>query len=129
MGSKTSLIILLIMKFEMVYPMAFLYVAAGILHFVKPGIYRAIMPPWLPWHNQLILLSGIAEIVLGILLIPMATRITAAWFIIILLIAIFPANIQMAINWSKNKNPKLWIAILRLPLQLVLIWWAWQYTR
>jgi len=59
----------------------------------------------------------------------MATRITAAWLIIILLIVIFPANIQMAINWSKNKNPKLWIAILRLPFQLVLIWWAWQYTR
>ena len=117
------------MKFEMVYPMAFLYVAAGILHFVKPKIYRATMPPWLSWHNELILLSGIAEVALGILLIPIATRITAAWLIIILLIVIFPANIQMAINWRKKKNPKLWIAILRLPLQLVLIWWAWQYTR
>jgi len=116
------------MKFDMVYPMAFLYVAAGIFHFVKPKIYRAIIPRWLPWHNQLILLSGIAEVILGILLIPITTRIIAAWFIIILLIAIFPANIQMAINWSRSKNPKLWIAILRLPLQLVLIWWAWQYT-
>jgi len=129
MGSKTTLIIFLIMKFEMVYLMAFLYVAAGILHFVKSKIYRSIMPPWLPWHNQLILVSGIAEVILGILLIPMTTRIIAAWLIIILLIAIFPANIQMAINWSKNKNPKLWIALLRLPLQLVLIWWAWLYTR
>ena len=128
MGSKTTLIIFLIMKIEMVYPMALLYVAAGIFHFIKPKIYRAIMPPWLPWHHQLILLSGIAEVALGILLIPMATRIIAAWLIIILLIAIFPANIQMVINWSKNKNPKLWMAILRLPLQLVLIWWAWQYT-
>jgi len=114
---------------EMIYLMSVFYITAGMFHFVKPGIYRSIMPAWIPWHNEIILISGIAEIALGILLIPAQTRTAAAGLIIFLLIIIFPANIQMAINWNKQKNPRLWIALCRLPLQLLLIWWAWQYTR
>ena len=113
----------------MIYLMAVFYITAGIFHFIKPGIYRSIMPSWLPWHNELIIVSGIAEIILGTLVIPTHTRSTAAWLIMILLIAVFPANIQMAINWAKKKNPRLWIAICRVPVQFILIWWAWQYTR
>lgn len=109
--------------------MSLLYIAAGIYHFVNPALYRSIMPTWLPAHHQLVLVSGAAEIILGILLLPMATRHWAAWGIILLLIAVFPANIQMAINYYRQGNPHLWIALLRLPLQGVLIWWAWQYTR
>ena len=87
------------------------------------------MPPWLPWHAQLVFISGVAEIVLGLLLIPLATRTWAAWGIIALLIAVFPANIQMAINYWNKQSPYLWIALVRLPLQFLLIYWAWIYTK
>jgi uncharacterized membrane protein len=72
--------------------------------------------------------SGIIEIVLAVLLLQTATRVYAAWGIVIFLILIFPANIQMMINFYRKRNPYLWITILRLPLQPVLIWWAWLYT-
>jgi uncharacterized membrane protein len=116
------------MKEVLLYTMAFLYVLAGSYHFVRPKFYRRIMPPWIPWHMPVIYISGITEIVFGLLLLPVITRNYAAWGIIILLILIFPANIQMALNFYRKKNPYLWISILRLPLQPVLIWWAWQYT-
>lgn len=87
------------------------------------------MPSWLPWHYPLIYISGICEMVFGILLLPKATRRLAAWGIILLLIAVFPANIQMMLNYQQEHDPNLWIAILRLPLQPLLIWWAWQFTK
>ncbi|OFY99356.1 MAG: DoxX family protein [Bacteroidetes bacterium RIFCSPLOWO2_12_FULL_31_6] len=117
------------MKLILLCLMALMYVAAGIYHFVNPKLYMKIMPPYLPYHLQLIYISGVIEIVLGILLIPESTRTIAAWLIIALLIAVFPANIQMAINfWQKNSS-SLWIAIARLPLQVVLIWLAWLFTK
>ena len=109
--------------------MGLLYVAAGINHFVHPGFYLRIMPPWLPAHELLVFLSGLAELILGLLLfIPKVTRV-AAWGIILLLIAVFPANIQMMLDYRSENNPLLWLGILRLPLQLLLIWWAFRYTR
>lgn len=126
---KTNLSIFSRMNIGLLYVMAVFYIAAGIFHFVQPGFYQKMMPPWLPSHATLILLSGIAEIILGVLLIPKVTRKIAAWGVIVLLIAVFPANIQMAINYWQESNPNQWIAILRLPLQLVLIGWAWQYTK
>ena len=109
--------------------MACLYIAAGIYHFICPKFYTRIMPRWLPMHLQLVYISGAFEIILGLLLFPIATRVVAAWGIIALLIAVFPANIQMMLNYRRRHNPYLWITILRLPLQLLLIWWAWQYTK
>ena len=109
--------------------MAVLYAGAGANHFVNPRYYKKIMPPWLPYPDALIYISGIFEIAFGLLLIPEVTRQTGAWLIIALLIAIFPANIQMTINFWKKKKPYLWITIARLPLQVVLIWWAWAYTQ
>lgn len=111
------------------YLMSFLYIAAGIYHFINPRMYMKIMPSYLPYHLPLVYISGICEIVFGALLIPEATRPIAAWLIIVLLIAIFPANIQMAINFKRKKHRFLWMALIRLPLQLLLIWWAWQYTK
>jgi uncharacterized membrane protein len=104
------------------------YVLAGAYHFINPGFYKKIMPPWLSWHYFIIYFSGACEIVLGSLLIPQQTRKTAAWGIIVLLVAVFPANIQMMLNFRDQHDPNLWIAILRLPLQPLLIWWAYQYT-
>lgn len=117
------------MKKILLYLQALFYVLAGINHFRKPSFYLPIMPTWLPWHLSLVYASGVCELALGILLLPQTTRRAAAWGIIALLIAIFPANIQMLINFINEHNHYVWVAILRLPLQLLLIWWAWVYTR
>ena len=109
--------------------MAILYVAAGIYHFVNPKMYQRIMPTYLPWHMPLIYVSGVLEIAFGLLLIPEGTRPMAAWLVIALLVAVFPANIQMTVNFWQRHKPALWIALLRLPLQLGLIYWAWIYTK
>ena len=111
------------------YVMALLYIAAGINHFLHSSLYLSIMPPWLPYQLQLVYISGVFETLFGILLLSKTTRRMAAWAIIILLIAIYPANIQMSINYYKTNNPGFWITILRLPLQFVLIWWAYKYAR
>lgn len=117
------------MKKISLYIMAGLYILAGINHFWHPEFYLKIMPPWLPWHEELVFISGVAEVALGILLFFPATRRLAAWGIILLLIAVFPANIQMMLDYKAEHNLKLWIAILRLPLQIVLIWWAYLFTK
>ena len=78
---------------------------------------------------QLIYASGILETLFGILLIPLTTRRIAAWGIILLLIAVFPANINMMLSYLREENTNLWITILRLPLQIVLIWWAYTFTK
>ena len=109
--------------------MAGLYFLAGVNHFLHPEFYKKIMPPWLPWHYELIVVSGVSELLIGIFLIPIKTRKYAAWSLILLLVAVFPANIQMMINYKDQNNSQLWIAIVRLPVQILLIWWAWIYTK
>lgn len=110
------------------YFMALLYLVAGINHFVMPEFYLRIMPPYIPEHHLMVILSGVAEIVLGLMLVvPQCTRI-AAWGIIVLLIAIFPANLHMALHYEDFAISP-WIGYGRLPLQLVLLYWAWRYTR
>ena len=86
------------------------------------------MPAFLPAPLFLVYLSGFLEIVFGGLLLPEATRPWAAWGIILLLILIFPANIQMALNYWQALHPYKWLAIARLPLQIFLIWWAYTFT-
>jgi uncharacterized membrane protein len=117
------------MKLLLLYVMALVYIAAGVYHFVNPKFYLKIMPPYLPWHLPLIHISGVIEIVLGFFLFPESTRSAAAGLLILLLIAVFPANIQMAVDFYQKKSPALWMAILRLPLQPLLIWLAWIYTK
>jgi uncharacterized membrane protein len=109
--------------------MALLYLAAGVNHFVNRKWYLRIMPPWLPYHNALNIISGLCEIAFAIMLIPQQTRSIAAWLLIALLVAIFPANIQMSINYYKKQYRGFWFTILRLPLQVILIWWAYQYVK
>ena len=117
------------MKKLSLFVMSVFYVTAGVNHFWHLGFYLRIMPPWLPWHNELVVISGICEISFGLLLLFSSTRRLAAWSIILLLIAVFPANIQMLLNYLNESNPKLWISILRLPLQIILIWWAYTFTK
>jgi len=87
-----------------------------------------MIPPYLPAPKALNIISGLAEIVLGILLCIPETSAYAAWGIIALLITIFPANVYMLRDKKAGMGVPKWILILRLPLQLVLIWWAWLYT-
>jgi uncharacterized membrane protein len=112
--------------------MAAFYVAAGVMHFTRPDYYRPMMPPYLPWHDALIHLSGAAEVGLGIAVLIPPLRPLAAWGIVLLLIAVFPANVHIAqhdvpvFGAAEGAGIGNW---LRLPLQGVLIAWAWWYTR
>jgi uncharacterized membrane protein len=107
---------------------AVLFVLAGVGHFVRPDFYLRIMPPYLPLHRPLVLLSGVFEVALGVLLlVPRFSRL-AAWGLIALLVAVFPANIYVYQNQQMFPlNPLL--HLLRLPMQGVLILWAYLYTR
>ncbi|MDR7370802.1 DoxX family protein [Flavobacterium aquidurense] len=110
------------------YLMAILYIGAGINHFIKPGMYIRIIPPAFKNPKLINILSGAAEIILGILLLLPFTKKIAAWGIIALLIAIFPANLFMLQNKKASFGLPKWILFVRLPLQVVLIYWAYQYT-
>lgn len=110
------------------YLMAFLYILAGINHFRKPGMYIRIIPPFFKNPKLINNLSGATEIILGILLLLPFTKNFAAWGIIALLIAIFPANVYMYQNERASFNLPKWILFARLPLQIVLIFWAYHYT-
>jgi uncharacterized membrane protein len=107
---------------------ATLFVVAGVGHFIATDFYMRIMPPYLPWHRPLVLLSGVIEIALGVLLLVPRTSVFAAWGLIALLIAVFPANIHLYLHQEIWPLPPL-VHLLRLPLQAVLILWAYAYTR
>jgi uncharacterized membrane protein len=112
--------------------MAAFYAFAGVNHFVNPAFYLPIMPPYLPWHEELVFLSGVAEIVVAVGLLIPATRVAAAWATIALLVAVFPANLHMALADVPVGDPPESAGALRwvrLPLQGVLIAWAWWHTR
>jgi len=115
-----------------VWLMGAFYVIAGLNHFRAPEFYLPIMPPYLPWHSELILLSGVAEVMIGVgLLVPRA-RVLAAWGAIALLVAVYPANIHQALADVPIGNPPHSVGALRwirLPLQFVLMAWAYWHTR
>jgi uncharacterized membrane protein len=105
------------------------FVLAGINHFLRPDLYVKIMPPYLPWHLALVYVSGFFEAALGVLLLVPKSTTAAAWGLIALLVAVFPANVHMALNadlYPRFSPLVLWI---RLPLQGVLIAWAYWFTR
>ncbi len=110
--------------------LAIFFVAAGILHFTKTSFYMQAMPPYLPRPRELVWISGVFEILGGIGVLVPATRRFSGYGLIALLIAVFPANIQMAADSAQNPGAVaspllLW---LRLPLQFVLIYWVWWCT-
>jgi uncharacterized membrane protein len=106
-----------------------LYIVAGLAHFLATSTYMRIMPSYLPAPHRLVFISGLAEIAGGLGLLYAPTRRAAAWGIILLLIAVWPANLWMAQHPQLFPNVPVWAAWLRLPLQLPLIYWAWQHTR
>ena len=109
--------------------MAAFYVAAGLNHFRQPGFYKRIIPPILPWHDAINVISGLAEIALGLALLHPTLRPWAAWGVIALLVAIFPANVYHFTSGGAGMDIPRWVLLLRLPMQGALIAWAWKYTR
>lgn len=116
--------------------MSAVYVSAGIAHFMMPKAFARAVPPQLPRPVALVYLSGIAEIGLGLGMLFDRTRRPAAYGITALLIAVFPANLYMAVSdpFDEEIPDRLQPiadagAWLRLPLQLVLIAWAWKYAK
>ncbi|HVV87333.1 MAG TPA: DoxX family membrane protein [Kofleriaceae bacterium] len=106
-------------------------VVAGLNHFLATASYAAIVPHALPAHRALVYVSGVAEIAGGLGLILPATRRLAAWGLILLFVAVFPANVNMAIHHLPlGTHPvPTWFQWVRLPLQAALIAWAWWFTR
>ncbi|MGK0290413.1 MAG: putative membrane protein [bacterium] len=108
-----------------------LFILGGIAHFTKTQVYLNIMPSYIPWHLAMVYISGVIEIILGIaVMIPQFKKL-AGYGLIGLLIAIFPANINMAINNISFGDAPASPAFLwgRLPIQLLLIVWAYWVTK
>ena len=106
--------------------LAIFFVVAGANHFRVPDIYLGMMPPWLPWPRALVQISGWAEILGGLGVLVPFTRRFSGWGLILLLIAVFPANIHVALQ---GRMPGLEVSPLmlwlRLPLQIVFFAWVW----
>ena len=104
------------------------FVFAGVMHFVLPAYYVKIMPPWLPAPMLLVLISGVAEVAGGVGVLVPATRVAAGWGLIALLVAVFPANVQMMINAFTHPSTRLFQigTIARLPFQPLMILWVYR---
>jgi uncharacterized membrane protein len=102
------------------------FLVAGSLHFLKPKPYVATVPDVLPRKLEIVYASGVAEIAGGALVLPARTRRAAGWWLIATLVAVFPANVNMAVNAERFRSvpePLLWA---RLPVQGLLIAWVWR---
>lgn len=110
------------------YVMAGCYFLAGANHFRKPKLYTRIIPAYIPLPKLMNYICGTAEMVLAIGLCISVISSIAAWGIIALLIAIFPANIYMYTNQRASMDLPKWILLLRLPIQILLIIWAYIYS-
>lgn len=120
------------LKQASIYFMGCSYIAVGITHFVNPDFFLNIMPPYLPFHLELVYLSGLIEIILGTLLMIKSYQIYAAWGLMALLIAVYPANIYLAFNEGPQQAlgvSQLMAAWIRLPLQFVFLGIAYWHTK
>lgn len=109
--------------------MSLLYIIAGINHFIHPVFYLKIMPSYFPIQLELVYISGICEIALGVFVLFQKIRKTACWLIVAMLIAFLPVHIQMVIDNYRTLGLLFWISVLRIPLQFVLIRWAWVISK
>lgn len=107
-------------------PLALFFLGAGIMHFVKPGAYEATVPDPLPGRREIVYVSGVAEIAGALALLDRRSAPWAGWWLIALLIAVFPANVNMAVEAERFDDipePLLWA---RLPLQAGIVYWIWR---
>lgn len=110
------------------YVIAGLFVITGILHFMKPQMFVKIMPDYVPYHLAMVYISGVAEILGGLGVLFENTQAWAGWGLMLLLVAVFPANINMTIeSVQKSGYTSLFsiATIVRLPLQFLLIYWVY----
>ena len=105
------------------------FTVAGVNHFVDPDFYVRMLPPYLPAHLELVYLSGLFEILGGLGVLVARVRALAGWGLILLLVAVYPANIHMALNPEQFPDMSRMALYARLPFQLVFIAWAYWFTR
>ncbi len=106
--------------------LAIFFIFAGIAHFLRASDYLKILPPWVPLPLTMIYVSGFFESLLGALVLLVQTRKLAGWGLITLLIAVFPANIHMALHPDLFPHIPVWVFWARLPFQGVFIFWVWK---
>lgn len=109
--------------------LAVLFTAAGLLHFLRPQMYEQIVPEALPAHHELVLASGAAEIAGAVLVVFPRTRRLGGLWLVATLVAVFPANVNMALNPDRYDSIAPALLWARLPLQGLLIWWVLRATR
>ncbi len=110
------------------YLMAGIYLLAGLMHFLFPGIYLRIMPPYLPSHRLLVYASGVVEVVLGAGLCFPPTRNPAIYGIILMLTVFLLVHFNMLTDPKAASGLPQWILIIRIPLQFGLAYWAYTYV-
>ena len=108
--------------------LAAFWIAAGVNHFVNPKVYESIMPDYLPAHRELVLWSGVAELVGGLAVIPSGTRRFARWWLLGVLAAVYPANVHMTLHPERYKQVPQFALWARLPLQFACAYWVWSAT-
>jgi uncharacterized membrane protein len=116
-------------KIFTLYLMSFLYIKIGIDHFIDPGWFIQIVPPYLSYKLELVYISGFFEILLGLLILFKRTRFYASWGLILLLAAVFPANIYLAQTNGEAMGISSTIAWLRLPFQSLFIIVAYWHSK
>jgi uncharacterized membrane protein len=109
--------------------LAAFFVGAGAMHFIRPREYRAIMPDYLPAHRELVAASGVAEIAGGLGALHPRTRRLAGWWLVATLLAVFPANLHMALHPERYRRVPRALLYARLPVQGLFIAWARRATR
>ncbi len=109
------------------YLLALLFILGGANHFRKPKIYEKIMPSYIPAHGSMVLVSGIIEMILGFMLITQDSQHIGAVGILVLLILFTPVHFHMLKNKEASLNLPKWLLIIRIPIQLGLIIWAYLY--
>lgn len=109
------------------FVMACLYIMAGINHFINPTFYLKITPNWVPKKELTNYFVGLIEMILGVMLFNEHTQSLGAWGIILLLLAVFPANV-FHYQKAKAKGKDVVATLIRLPIQALLIVWAYIYT-
>jgi uncharacterized membrane protein len=102
---------------------------AGTMHFVRPRTYMAIMPDYLPAHRELVYASGVAELAGGLGALSERTRRAAGWWLAATMVAVFPANLHMALHPERYRRIPRAVLYARLPVQAVFIVWALRTTR
>tara|TARA_B100001179_G_scaffold229320_1_gene214837 strand:- start:3841 stop:4191 length:351 start_codon:yes stop_codon:yes gene_type:complete len=110
------------------YLLALLLIIAGVMHFVKPKMYERIIPPYIPSPKAMVQLSGFAEMILGLALLNADSQSWAAWGIILMLLIFLTVHVYMLQNKKASLRLPRWVLIIRIPLQFLLMYWAYLYT-